>query len=100
MIKGLPAMGETCIQSPPVFWFGEFHGQRSLEGYSTQGCKESDMTERLTLLLFEILNWYKRALKYKICAIERWVVTGGTSGKEFTCECRRRQRIGIIWNNF
>ena len=28
---------------------GEFHGQRSLEGYSPWGHKESDMTERLTL---------------------------------------------------
>ena len=27
---------------------GESHGQRSLEGYSPWGCKESDMTERLT----------------------------------------------------
>ena len=25
---------------------GEFHGQRSLVGYSPWGCKESDMTER------------------------------------------------------
>ena len=24
---------------------GESHGQRSLAGYSLQGCKESDMTE-------------------------------------------------------
>ena len=28
---------------------GESHGQRSLEGYSPRGHKESDMTERLTL---------------------------------------------------
>ena len=28
---------------------GEFHGQRSLVGYSPWGCKELDMTERLTL---------------------------------------------------
>ena len=26
----------------------KFHGQRSLVGYSPQGCKESDMTQRLT----------------------------------------------------
>ena len=26
-------------------WPGEFHGQRSLEGYSPWSCKESDMTE-------------------------------------------------------
>ena len=30
----------------PLFWPGEFHGQRSLEGYSPWGHKESDMTER------------------------------------------------------
>ena len=31
-----------------VFLPGEFHGQRSLAGYSPWGCKESDVTERLT----------------------------------------------------
>ena len=30
---------------------GEFHGQRSLEGYSPWGHKESDTTERLTFSL-------------------------------------------------
>jgi len=29
----------------PVFLHGEFHGQRSLAGYSPWGHKESDMTE-------------------------------------------------------
>ena len=29
----------------PVFWPGEFHGQRSLAGYSPWGHKESDTTE-------------------------------------------------------
>ena len=29
-----------------VFLPGEFHGKRSLEGYSPWGHKESDMTER------------------------------------------------------
>ena len=32
-------------QPTPVFWPGEFHGQRSLAGYSPWGCKELDMTE-------------------------------------------------------
>ena len=36
----------------PVFLPGEFHGQRSVVGYSPQGPKESDMPERLTLLLY------------------------------------------------
>ena len=61
MVKNLPAMQETCIQSlgqedplekgmatTPVFLPGEFHGQRSLASYSLWGCKESDMTEQLT----------------------------------------------------
>ena len=30
----------SCLENP--------HGQRSLGGYSLWGCKESDMTERLT----------------------------------------------------
>ena len=34
----------------PVFLPGEFHGQRSLTGFSPCGCKELDMTEHLTLL--------------------------------------------------
>ena len=34
-------------QPTPVFLPGEFHGQRSLPGYSSWGCKELDMTERL-----------------------------------------------------
>ena len=32
-----------------VFLPGEFHGQRSLAGYSPWGCKESDMTKQLSL---------------------------------------------------
>ena len=32
-------------QSTPVFLPEESHGQRSLAGYSPQGCKELDMTE-------------------------------------------------------
>ena len=33
----------------PVFWLGEFHGQRRLAGYSPWGHKESDTTEWLSL---------------------------------------------------
>ena len=36
----------------PLFLPGEFHGQRSLAGYSPWDDKESDMTEWLTLSLF------------------------------------------------
>ena len=42
--------GEYCLeegmwQLTPVFLPGESHGQRSLVGYRTWGCKELDMTE-------------------------------------------------------
>ena len=36
-------------QPTPVFLPGESHGERSLVGYSSWGCKESDMTERLSM---------------------------------------------------
>ena len=64
MIKNLPVMQKTCVQPwvrkipwrrewlpTPVFLSGEFHGQRSLAGYSPWGHKESDRTEQPTLLL-------------------------------------------------
>ena len=53
MVKNLPAMQETQVQSvgrrrawrpTPVFLPGESHGQRSLAGYSPWGLKESDMS--------------------------------------------------------
>ena len=65
MVKNLPVMQETWVQSPdwadPLEkgmdrkeWFptpgllpGELDGQRSLVGCSSWGCKESDSTERL-----------------------------------------------------
>ena len=57
MVKNLPARQETWVQPlgqedplekrkwqpTPVFVPGEFHGQRSLAGYSPWGHKESDM---------------------------------------------------------
>ena len=58
MVKNLPAMWETWVQSlgqedpwrrewqpTLVFLPGEFHRQRSLLGYSQMCCKELDMTE-------------------------------------------------------
>ena len=57
-IKNLPAMQETQVpslveripwrrewQPTPIFLPGEFHGERSLGGYSPWGLRESDTTE-------------------------------------------------------
>ena len=41
-------------QSTPAFLPGEFHGQRSLVGYSPLSHKEWDTTERLTLSLYNL----------------------------------------------
>ena len=61
MVKNLPAKQETRFDPwvgkipwrrelfpAPVFLPGEFHGQRSLAGYSLWGRKESDTNEQLT----------------------------------------------------
>ena len=40
-------------QSIPVFLPGEFHGQRSLVGYSPWGCNELDTTDWLILSFFQ-----------------------------------------------
>ena len=61
MVKNLPAMWETWVQSlgwedpmgrawqpTPVFLPGESYGQRNLAGYSPWSHKESDMTEQLS----------------------------------------------------
>ena len=57
-VKNLPTVQETWVQSLgwedplekemtpiPVLLTGEFHGQRSLVGHNSQGCKELDVTE-------------------------------------------------------
>ena len=44
----VPHLWSRKWQSTPVFFPGEFHGQRNLEGYSPWGCKQSDTTEWLT----------------------------------------------------
>ena len=43
----------------PVFLSGEFHGQRSLPGYSSPwGLKESDTTEQLPLFIYIYIYIY------------------------------------------
>ena len=62
MIKSLPEMWETWVrflgqedylrrecQPTPVFLPGEFHGQKSLVGYSPWSCKELETTKQVTI---------------------------------------------------
>ena len=74
MVTNLPAMQETQVWSlqkedlwrrewllTPVFLPGEFHGQRTLAGYSPWGHKESNLTEQLKIYIyiffFQTLFW-------------------------------------------
>ena len=60
----------------PVFLPGEFHGQRSLVGYSPQGHKKSDTTELLTLSASSISTFLvSRILVAQFGVTIRWVVT-------------------------
>ena len=96
MVKNLPAMQEIWVQflgwedpwrgewlSSPVFLSGDFHGQRSLAGYSPWGHKESDMTEQLTLSLFTFNHWTAREQdRYSIGSVpgDSPIIVGGYGG--------------------
>ena len=56
-------------QHPPVLLPGEFHGQRSLAGYSRWGCKESNTTDWLTLSLIFLYNCSDRNVSVKVVPI-------------------------------
>ena len=84
MVKKLPAMQETPVGKfswtrewlpTPIFLPREFHGQRSLAGYSPWDCKESDMTGWLTL--FTCTVW----------AYEHWSRTLPESQSPSTVAC-------------
>ena len=51
-----------------VFLPGEFHGQRSLAGYSPWVCKESDVPERVTLSTLK--QW--KCILFQFCSSEVW----------------------------
>ena len=99
----------------PVFWPGEFHGL-----YSPWGCKELDMTERLSLSLMHgvplysppilqlmsislppVPGYYKRCCSEYSCTcllmhtctcfVGCMLRSGLPGGKESACQCRSRR---------
>ena len=106
------------ISPTPVFLPGEFHGQRSLPGYSPLGHKESDTTEWLSLThtinyasgiqnAFKLekkkrkrqsiatsVSWYQNSLLVKNRNLESRVAgcsTGSPSGTEHPAWLRHRE---------
>ena len=81
IVKNMPAIQETCVWyqdqeyslerewlPTPAFLPGEFHGQRSLAGYSPWGGKKSDTTECLILSLFiehATEDWKKQEVEWQ-----------------------------------
>ena len=69
------------MELTPAFLPGESHGQRSLEGYSPWGHKESDTAERLS-----------RAQHSKLS----WGFPGGVSGKDLPANAGDTRDAGSI----
>ena len=72
---------EKEMATHSVFLPGEFHGQRSLAGYSPWGRRESDMTERLTL-------YYIDHFHFSLSCI------GEGNGNPLQCSCLENPRDG------
>ena len=69
----------------PVFWPGEYHGQKSLVGYSLWGRKESDMTEWLTHTYTHKNRIRKKSKTSGSISATKREVFAKLSGKEFAC---------------
>ena len=71
----------------PVFLPREFNGERSLVGYSRRGCKESDVTEQLSLLLHTCLEQQGKYLTSTCLCITGSIVSSMTcSGRYGYCD--------------
>ena len=81
-------------QPTPVFLPGKSHGRRSLAGYSPWGCKESDMTERLTLTHPD--NKINQLLSGFIYSLTEVYVSGRGSVAWLKEHCCWNQKTGFV----
>ena len=105
-VKNLPAMQEMRVRSwvgkipwrkewqpAPVFLSGKSHGQRSLEGYSPWGRKQSDTTEWLRAG-WEDLQWphhWSLPSPQSLCTLELTTETDTHDGDESP------QKLDLYW---
>ena len=106
-----PLRGEW--QPTTVFLPGDFHGQRSLVGYSPWVCKESDMMVWLTLLvesnyeLYELIrygyldeNWDALSVEEEIgcwtSKSSKWLLSDSTWNLPFQANPRKLQKSFMI----
>ena len=84
-VKNLPASGRPGFnpwvvkipwrrawQSTPVFLPGESHGQRSLEGCSPWGCKETDTTELVSTAQLAESDGQVAQRQKQLESVHRW----------------------------
>ena len=71
-------------QPTPVFLPGESNGQRSLADYSPWDHKESDMTERLTLLLWKAITVHTEVSENILAILTALSVSNSTLEAEAT----------------
>ena len=65
-------------------WIPEFHGQRSLAGYSSWHCKEWDMTEQVTLSLSHCPSlWGKFSLSSIAVLLQNGIFSAISVNKEY-----------------
>ena len=82
-----PWVGKICWsrkwQPTPVFLPGKCHGQRSLAGYSSWGCKDSDMIEHTHAHTYTHTHTHTMKIQVlyllkKIHAVQACIVRGAT----------------------
>ena len=109
MVKNLPTMQKTRFNPwvgkipwrrewhpTVVFLPGEFHGQRSLVGYSSQGRKESDMTERLNTHTHTHTHTVTIVINTDLYdSLEKTLMPGGIGGRRRRGQQRMRWLDGI-----
>ena len=107
LVKNLPAMQRNWVWSlgwkdpwrrerlpTPVFWPGEFHGL-----CSPWGCKESDVTKRLSLSLFTL--YAAAANSLQLCPTLCDPIDGSPPGSPFpgTLQARTLEWVAISFSN-
>ena len=83
------------MATTPVFLPGEFHGQRSLVGYSPWDHKESDTTKWLTCSLFQANYQYQRKkLQSDLFICRLHICTFNQTAK--ITECFKKQNLSLL----
>ena len=95
-------------QPTPVFLPEEFHGRRSLVGYSPWGCKESDTTEVTAREVIKHFFFNFLLLNLKELAYSDWLLLlrnmhirffclFSWSDSPFVCVCMCAEKYSIVW---